>query len=144
MESVSIVIPPAGSSPGSWKLLIVTPGSPLKALKDMFFVSETLSKIVPKATSCNEGDDIVQVKLGLCSKNVANVVNLCNVGINPPDHLSRSQNSLVQISNREGSTSLIVWHSGVRSSTDWRKSYGCNLIAFPGDDDRFSECNQCI
>jgi hypothetical protein len=44
-------IPPAGSSDGSWKLLIVTPGRPLKALKVTSLLRETPSKIVPMAVT---------------------------------------------------------------------------------------------
>lgn len=42
IASVSMCIPPAGSSDGSWKLLIVTPGSPLKAAREMSFWRFTL------------------------------------------------------------------------------------------------------
>jgi hypothetical protein len=76
IESVDIVIPPAGSSEGSWKLLIVTPGRPLNALSVTVFDIETPLKIVPRAVSLREEVDIVQSKLGLCSKYVANDVNL--------------------------------------------------------------------
>ena len=69
-------IPPAGSSEGSWKLLMVTPGKPLKALNEIVFDKDTLSKIVPRAVSLNFDVDIVQSKLGLCNKNVANSVKL--------------------------------------------------------------------
>lgn len=75
-ESVDIVIPPAGSSEGSWKLLIVTPGRPLNAFKVTVFDIETPLKIVPRAVNLREEVEIVQSKLGLCSKYVANEVNL--------------------------------------------------------------------
>ena len=65
VESVSIWIPPAGSSEGSWKLLIVTPGSPLKALNETFLDKETLSKIVPSAVTRSLSVEIVHSKLGL-------------------------------------------------------------------------------
>lgn len=55
---------------------MVTPGKLLNALKVTFFVSETLSKMVPRAVNRSLGVEIVQSKLGLCSKNVANEVNL--------------------------------------------------------------------
>jgi hypothetical protein len=63
--SVSIAIPPAGSSAGSWKWLILRPGNLLKAMNEMSLVSDTLSKIVPRAVRRRVGVDIVQVKLGL-------------------------------------------------------------------------------
>jgi hypothetical protein len=75
-ESVEMVIPPAGSSEGSWKLLIVTPGSPLNAFKVIVLDNETPLKIVPRAVTLREEVEIVQSKLGLCSKYVANKVNL--------------------------------------------------------------------
>lgn len=75
-ESVSMWIPPAGSSDGSWKLPIVTPGRPLKALKAMSLLRETPSKTVPRAVTRRFLVYIVQVKLGLCKRNVANAVNL--------------------------------------------------------------------
>lgn len=69
-------MPPAGSSDGNWKLLIVTPGSPLKALKDTTLLRDTWSNIVPKAVKRRFEVDIVQSKLGLWSKKVAKSVNL--------------------------------------------------------------------
>lgn len=63
--SVEIEIPPAGSSLGSWKLLIVTPGKLLNALNVTFFDKDTLSKMVPSAVKRNLFVDIVQSKLGL-------------------------------------------------------------------------------
>lgn len=75
-ESVEMVIPPAGSSEGSWKLLIVTPGRPLNAFKVITFDRETPLKIVPRAVTLRDEVEIVQSKLGLCSKYVANEVNL--------------------------------------------------------------------
>lgn len=63
--SVSIWMPPAGSSEGSWKLLTVTPGSPLKALNVMSLLNEILSKIVPRACTRSLGVEIVHSKLGL-------------------------------------------------------------------------------
>jgi hypothetical protein len=75
-ESVEMVIPPAGSSEGSWKLLIVTPGRPLNAFKVIVFDKETPLKIVPRAVTLRDEVEIVQSKLGLCSKYVANEVNL--------------------------------------------------------------------
>lgn len=69
-------MPPAGSSLGSWKLLIVTPGRLLNAFSVICFDRETLSKIVPKAVTRTLSDEIVQVKLGLCNRNVANSVKL--------------------------------------------------------------------
>lgn len=65
LASVSMWIPPAESSEGSWKLLIVTPGRPLKALKVMIFDRETLSKMVPRAVTRSFFVEIVQSKLGL-------------------------------------------------------------------------------
>lgn len=76
MLSVEIVMPPAGSSPGNLKLLIVTPGKPLKALNDITFDSETPSKMVPSAVRRNLSVEIVHSKLGLCSKKVAKSVKL--------------------------------------------------------------------
>lgn len=70
--SVDIVIPPAESSPGKLKLLIVTPGRPLKALKLSSFDKLTVSKIVPSAVTRSLLVDIVHWNEGLCSKNVAN------------------------------------------------------------------------
>jgi hypothetical protein len=67
-ESVLIVIPPAGSSDGSWKLLMVTPGKLLKAFKVMVFVRDTLSNIVPRAVTRRLDVEMVQSKLGLWSK----------------------------------------------------------------------------
>jgi len=67
-ESVEMVIPPAGSSEGSWKLLIVMPGRPLNAFKVIVFDIETPLKMVPRAVSLREEVEIVQAKLGLCSK----------------------------------------------------------------------------
>jgi hypothetical protein len=64
-ESVLIVIPPAGSSDGNWKLLIVTPGKPLKAFSEIVFVKDTLSKIVPRAVSRSLDVEIIHSKLGL-------------------------------------------------------------------------------
>jgi len=61
-------MPPAESSEGSLKLLIVTPGSPLKASNEINFFNDTLSKMVPNAVSLSLEVDIVQSKLGLCSK----------------------------------------------------------------------------
>ena len=81
LASVSMWIPPAGSSDGSWKLLIVTPGSPLKALNVTTLDKETLSNIVPRAVSRSLGVDIVQSKLGLWSKKVANSVKLLGVSV---------------------------------------------------------------
>ena len=75
-ESVSMWIPPAVSSSGSWKLLMVTPGMPLKAFNVTFLTKETLSKMVPRAVTRSLSVDITQVKLGLCNKNVANAVKL--------------------------------------------------------------------
>lgn len=75
-ESVEMVIPPAGSSEGSWKLLIVTPGRPLNAFKVTVFDNETPLNIVPRAVTLREEVEIVQSKLGLWSKYVANEVNL--------------------------------------------------------------------
>lgn len=74
-------MPPAGSSDGSWKLLIVTPGRPLKALKDTTLLKDTWSKIVPKAVTRRLGVDIVQSKVGLWSKKMAKEVNLCKYEI---------------------------------------------------------------
>ena len=65
MASVSMWIPPAGSSEGSWKLLIVTPGRPLKALNETSFESETLSNMVPRAVTRSLDVEIVQVKFDL-------------------------------------------------------------------------------
>jgi hypothetical protein len=76
MLSVEIVMPPAGSSLGSLKLLIVTPGKPLKALNETTFDNETLSKMVPSAVRRNLLVEIVQSKLGLCNKKVAKSVKL--------------------------------------------------------------------
>ena len=78
VESVSIWIPPAGSSEGSWKLLIVTPGSPSKALNETFLDKETLSKIVPSAVTRSLSVEIVHSKLGLWSRKTAKFVNLSN------------------------------------------------------------------
>ena len=58
-------MPPAGSSEGSWKLLMVTPGRPLKALNETSFESETLLNMVPRAVNWSLDVEIVQVKLGL-------------------------------------------------------------------------------
>lgn len=69
-------MPPAGSSDGSWKLLIMTPGMPLNAFSVMTLESEILSKIVPRAVTRSLEVDIVQSKLGLWSKKVANSVKL--------------------------------------------------------------------
>jgi hypothetical protein len=76
MLSVEIVMPPAGSSLGNLKLLIVTPGKPLKALKETPFVNETPSKMVPRAVTRNLSVEMVQSKLGLCSRTVAKSVKL--------------------------------------------------------------------
>ena len=65
VESVEIVIPPAESSPGSSKLLMVTPGSPLNALSVTFFVSWTPSKIVPRAVTWRLFVEITQVNSSL-------------------------------------------------------------------------------
>jgi hypothetical protein len=54
----------------------VTPGRPLNALRVTVFDIETPLKIVPRAVSLREEVEIVQSKLGLCSKYVANDVNL--------------------------------------------------------------------
>lgn len=70
--SVDMVIPPAGSSLGKLKLLMVTPGRPLKALKVRSFERLTLSKIVPSALRRSLVVEIVHSKDGLWSKNVAN------------------------------------------------------------------------
>lgn len=67
-ESVLIVMPLAGSSDGSWKLLIVTPGKLLNAFNVMVFVKDTLSKIVPRAVTRRVDVEMVQSKLGLWSK----------------------------------------------------------------------------
>lgn len=68
---------------------MVTPGKLLKAFKVIVFVKDTLSKIVPRAVTRRLGVEMVQSKLGLWSKYVANEVNLdketqnreCGVGI---------------------------------------------------------------
>lgn len=54
----------------------MTPGRPLNALRVTVFDIETPLKIVPRAVSLREEVEIVQSKLGLCSKYVANDVNL--------------------------------------------------------------------
>jgi len=69
-------IPPAGSSDGSLKLLMVTPGRPLNALNETFLDNTTLSNVVPRALRRSFGVEIVHSKLGLCKRNVANEVNL--------------------------------------------------------------------
>ena len=81
VESVEMVMPPAGSSLGSSKLLIVTPGRPLNALSVTFFVSWTPSKMVPKAVTRRLFVEITQVNSSLCSKYVANVVNASSLVI---------------------------------------------------------------
>lgn len=87
MASVSIWMPPAGSSEGSLKLLIVTPGNPLNASNETTFDRETLSNIVPRAVTRSLAVEIVHSKLGLCNRNTAKSVNLqtdfqsqCRVG----------------------------------------------------------------
>ena len=55
---------------------MMTPGIPLNALSVMTLESEMLSKIVPRAVTRSLEVDIVQSKLGLCSKKVANSVKL--------------------------------------------------------------------
>jgi len=67
-ESVLIVIPPAGSSDGNWKLEMVTPGRLLNAFNEIVLFKVMLSKIVPKAVNLNFEVDIVHSKLGLCNK----------------------------------------------------------------------------
>jgi hypothetical protein len=117
-ESTSMWIPPVGSSGGSWKLLIVTPGRPLKAFKVTSLLSETPSKIVPRAVTRSLLVWIVQVKLGLCKMNVANVVNLrkkyCQC------YLPRNVywNSLPLIGNREAGIRVIVRDTNIGGSTD--------------------------
>ncbi len=74
--SVSISMPPAGSSDGRLKLLIETPGRLLNALNATVFERDTLLNIVPRAVTDNSWVDIVHSKLGLCSRKVANDVNL--------------------------------------------------------------------
>ena len=74
-ESVSIRIP-EGSSDGSSKLLIVTPGRLLKAFNVITLLRTTLSKIVPSAVRRSFGVEIVQSKLGPCNNVVAKDVNL--------------------------------------------------------------------
>lgn len=69
-------MPPAGSSDGSWKLLIVTPGMLLNAFNVMVFFKDTLSNIVPRAVTRRLDVEMVQSKLGLWSKYVVNEVNL--------------------------------------------------------------------
>lgn len=71
MLSVEIVMPPAGSSPGSLKLLIVTPGRPLNALKETSFVNDTPSKLIPSAVTRSLSVEMVHPKVGLCNKKVA-------------------------------------------------------------------------
>jgi hypothetical protein len=63
-ESVSMWIPPAGSSDGSKNLLIVTPGRPLKALKVTSLLRETPSKTVPSALE-TKGRQSSGVKIGV-------------------------------------------------------------------------------
>ena len=74
--SVSMCIPPAGSSDGRLKLLIETPGRLLNALNVTVLLRDTLSNIVPKAVMRSFCVDIVQSKLGLCKRKIANEVNL--------------------------------------------------------------------
>lgn len=61
-------MPPSGSSDGSWKLLIVTPGKLLNAFNVIVFVKDTFSKIVPRAVTRRLDVEIVHSKLGLWSK----------------------------------------------------------------------------
>ena len=74
-ESVSMWIPPAGSSDGSLKLLIVTPGRLLNALNEISLLSFTPSKIAPIAVTRSASVEIVHVNSSLWSRNVANSVN---------------------------------------------------------------------
>lgn len=76
LASVSIWIPPAGSSDGSTKLLIVTPGNPLNAAREMSLVSDTLLKMVPRASTCSLSVEMVHVNEGLCKRKTAKFVNL--------------------------------------------------------------------
>lgn len=69
-------MPPAKSSDGSLKLLMITSGNPLKASKETVFERETLSKIVPRDVTRSFDVVIVHSKLGLCSKDVAKSVKL--------------------------------------------------------------------
>ena len=70
-ESVDISIPPSGESLGRSKLLMVTPGRPLKAFRVTSLLSWTLSKMVPMASTLSLSVCIVHVKLGLCRMKVA-------------------------------------------------------------------------
>lgn len=74
--SVSMRIPPAGSSDGRLKLLIETPGRLSNALNVTVLLRVTLSNIVPKAVMRSFCVDIVHSKLGLCNRKIANDVNL--------------------------------------------------------------------
>lgn len=74
-ESISMCIPPFGSSEGSLKLDIVTPGSPLNALNEIFLLRDTPLNIVPSASRRSESVKIVHVNSSLCSRYVANTVN---------------------------------------------------------------------
>ena len=74
--SVSICIPPAGSSDGSWNLRMLTPGRLLKALNVTTLLSDTFSKTVPSAVTRSFGVEMVQSKLWVRSNAVANAVNL--------------------------------------------------------------------
>ena len=71
-------MPPCGLSEGSWKFDIITPGRPLNAFKVMLLVSETLSKMFPRAVTRRAGVEISHVKASLCNKKVAKSVNLGN------------------------------------------------------------------
>lgn len=75
-ELVLKAIPPSLVLPVRSKSLIVTPGRLLKASREMFLLRLTLSKIVPSAVTRRAEVEIIHSKVGLWSKNVANVVKL--------------------------------------------------------------------
>ena len=79
--SVSMCMPPAGSSDGRLKLLIETPGRLLNPLNAIVLLRDTLSNIVPKAVMLRFCVDKVHSKPGLCSRKVAKDVNLHKLSI---------------------------------------------------------------
>lgn len=76
VTSVVMWIPPAGSSEGSWNLLMNTPGRLLKALRVMSFVKVKSVNVMPRATTCKDCVERVHVNDGLCRMYVVKSVKL--------------------------------------------------------------------
>ena len=110
-------MPPAGSSEGSSKLPMETPGRPLNALNDTALESEIFSKTVPNAVRRSFSVDIIHSKSGSCSKAVVNDVNLFKLNM----QIGQGTLSVLSIiEDREFCDWAVIGNTFIRRDANWR------------------------